>query len=964
MKFNRNWWSLLSLTGKYRGERRRRPLVVVSAETLELRQLLSGTGHGGDAVLQGEHDDVMKLVPTAEATFVSKLDVPGVDWEWDDPNAWESGAIPPSVPTAGAKVLIPAGSSITLDSQELASLKWLRVDGALRFQPDVSTSLLVETIVISPSGELEIGTELDPIQAGVKATVTFADNGVIDSVLDPKQFSRGLISHGHVHIHGEHVESFVNVVGGLPAGASGIDWGSLPDGWSVGDRLVLAGINPANANDAETRTIDSITGTFIKFNLPLSYSHLTPEPQLTVSLANLDRNVIFNSQNMQIVSRRGHVMFMHSDHVEVAHVAFVGLGRTDKMVAVTDPTLDANQVLVPGTANNPRGRYAVHVHRAGLSNVANPVVVEGSVVEGSPGWGFVNHSSNVAFTDNVAFKTVGAAFSTEAGDEIGSFDHNLALDTKSSGIGREHREAINDFGHDGNGFWFQGGGGISVTDNVASGAATGFMYYEHGLNHNKPNVVKFLAANVLGQPAWLPKDNPNTANVDESLYVAVENVPIRESSGNTAYDTALGMAFRYHLGLAPHLQRSTVDNLTVWGLVNYGVALDLPYTNQMNVTNSTLLGGSVASATSQLAIGMINATRNVTYQNLRVEKFQVGIALPMQGTNLVTGGSYKNITNLQVSAAVNQHRVTTITEDVSLTKLDPAKGFNIGTSHDLGAITSPFFPFLFQSDQTLLPKSAGDRQLFLSEQSPSAIPFPAGIVPAWVPAEVIGKTNAVLSSQYGLMYFGALATPNAGPIAGIKGLVGTPAVYQSPLKLISPQSFASTSGYKLSYQYNGVTTNEAVATTLKAGWNLLTRTIDGGPRTLLVFCTAPVAPPQPVGIAGTLKFLSDTATVNESSGTITLFVHRVGGSDGAVSVTWATRAITALAGSDFIDQTGVISFAAGDTTPKSITIQIVNNNVTESMEQFRVVLSNPLGGATLDESLRRVYVDILDDDVL
>jgi hypothetical protein len=57
----------------------------------------------------------------------------------------------------------------------------------------------------------------------------------------------------------------------------------------------------------------------------------------------------------------------------------------------------------------------------------------------SPGWGFVNHSSNVVMEDNVAYDVIGASFTTEAGDEIGAFRRNLAVKSTGSGAGIESR---------------------------------------------------------------------------------------------------------------------------------------------------------------------------------------------------------------------------------------------------------------------------------------------------------------------------------------------------------------------------------------------------------------------------------------------------------------------------------------------------------------------------------------------
>ena len=52
------------------------------------------------------------------------------------------------------------------------------------------------------------------------------------------------------------------------------------------------------------------------------------------------------------------------------------------------------------------------------------------------------------------------------GDEIGSFVGNIAIGSTGSG---EVESAISqDFGHQGDGFWFQGPG-VTVTNNIAAG---------------------------------------------------------------------------------------------------------------------------------------------------------------------------------------------------------------------------------------------------------------------------------------------------------------------------------------------------------------------------------------------------------------------------------------------------------------------------------------------------------------
>jgi len=99
---------------------------------------------------------------------------------------------------------------------------------------------------------------------------------------------------------------------------------------------------------------------------------------------------------------------------------------------------------------------------------------------------------------------------------------------------------------------------------------------------------------------------------------------------------------------------------------------------------------------------------------------------------------------------------------------------------------------------------------------------------------------------------------------------------------------------------------------------------------------------------GTLEFASLSQTVNEGD-TVTITVSRTGGSDGEVTVDYATATGTAGA-SDFTANSGTLTFADGDTS-ETITVQTSTDEVEElTAENFTVVLSNPLGGASLNSS--------------
>lgn len=113
-----------------------------------------------------------------------------------------------------------------------------------------------------------------------------------------------------------------------------------------------------------------------------------------------------------------------------------------------------------------------------------------------------------------------------------------------------------------------------------------------------------------------------------------------------------------------------------------------------------------------------------------------------------------------------------------------------------------------------------------------------------------------------------------------------------------------------------------------------------------------------------LRFSLARYQVSEAAGSVVVTVNRVdvgGGFGAAASVSYATQAGSALAGSDFVATSGTLTWAAGDSAPKTITIPIVNNTVSEGSEIFTVNLSG--ASASTRIGTPSVQVLILDDEV-
>jgi hypothetical protein len=113
---------------------------------------------------------------------------------------------------------------------------------------------------------------------------------------------------------------------------------------------------------------------------------------------------------------------------------------------------------------------------------------------------------------------------------------------------------------------------------------------------------------------------------------------------------------------------------------------------------------------------------------------------------------------------------------------------------------------------------------------------------------------------------------------------------------------------------------------------------------------------------GTIQLTLSAVSVGEGAGTVTLTATRTGGSDGAVSVIVNTANGTAVAPGDYGAVLGsLLSWADGDTAPKSLNVTLVDDTDVESSETFDVILSNPTAGAALGSPANAI-VTILDND--
>lgn len=111
---------------------------------------------------------------------------------------------------------------------------------------------------------------------------------------------------------------------------------------------------------------------------------------------------------------------------------------------------------------------------------------------------------------------------------------------------------------------------------------------------------------------------------------------------------------------------------------------------------------------------------------------------------------------------------------------------------------------------------------------------------------------------------------------------------------------------------------------------------------------------------GTLQFGAATQQVAETAGTATIAVTRTSGSNGTVTIAYATANGTATSPDFYTATTGVLSFEEGITT-QNISVPIINNALGQANKDFKINLTTITGGA-LAGTVLSTTITIVNDD--
>jgi hypothetical protein len=100
---------------------------------------------------------------------------------------------------------------------------------------------------------------------------------------------------------------------------------------------------------------------------------------------------------------------------------------------------------------------------------------------------------------------------------------------------------------------------------------------------------------------------------------------------------------------------------------------------------------------------------------------------------------------------------------------------------------------------------------------------------------------------------------------------------------------------------------------------------------------------------GEFEFPKGGFQIIEGRGSATITVRRDEGNQGAVTVDYSTEDGSASAGEDYQANSGTLSWGPGDRAPRTFEVPVFTDGLAEGNETVRLILSNPTGGAVLDD---------------
>lgn len=540
-------------------------------------------------------------------------------------------------------LVVPAGQTVTLPPDSIHDA--IEVAGTLRVARDHSTTVRFIHLMILPGGTLDAGTAADPIPQNVTVTFIIRDMP-LDLARDPFQWGNSIANFGtQTRVGYAKAESFVELTDDAPAGALTLNLSSVPEGWDVGDELLLPDMSQQQRNTAAKRDpvtrIVAIDGNTLTVDRPLGFARESvrrPDGSIVLRprVANLSRNIVIKSENPSGV--RGHTANIgHEASWDIRYNQFVGVGRTT-FADLNNTTVDmAGNVL--NTGANQIGKYANHDHHGGSSLTVRQNVGNSYQGLGGSKWAHAVHGTHdVLVQSNVCVDFQGGCFVTEDGYEVRNiFRGNVAAYSLGNGRGAGQNTqpgtTNNSPGGEGSCFWFRGLQNV-IEGNEAWNCNIGINLFNttHVGEGTLVSSVKGGAPDVVHKPliATFPISFDGNVTIGNGIGLEHWSTPRFPAKNHTsAHNRTAQMSTKNSQSIHVYLVNPT---LIAAGGVSSCITSSVAYVQSLEVNGGELRGCEVA-INGGLARGF-GAFRNVTLQNV-VNIGTAGAVYPIEMENVI-----------------------------------------------------------------------------------------------------------------------------------------------------------------------------------------------------------------------------------------------------------------------------------------------------------------------------------------
>ena len=734
---------------------------------------------------------------------------------WSNPATWSLDR----VPAAGDIVDINSGTTVTYnvdDTTDAAPLNTVEVKAGatLTFSTAASTQMYAVNLMVLQGGELDLGTQANPIPSNITATVVWV-NQLLNTAIDPEQYGNGLIVLGTFNTYGAAKTPFVTLAQNADAGNTVLQLASPATGWQVGDKLQLPDTRQLDSSDdegnytseAESVTIQSISanGLTVTLTAPLQFNHigaydrtgaLVYLPQVT----DMTRNVSIHSQSA--TGTRGYALFTYRANVNINYTSFSGMGRTTDAEFLNssyaqlfdNTTFDSNgNVTHVGTDEQNRnaitfldliGPSAAQAN--GYQFTFNGNVVTCPLTPMPFIWGInvVNSYYGLIQNDDVV-NWAGSGVMVDGLSSYNTFNGNFVMRINGTG-----QRGSGDVGFAGDGFWF-GNSNNYVTNNIVSDLIAAAGPYGYAYEFYAIAGSGEIGEGYVNIPAYQGAD-PSQPGQSEALDMNL--IPILEFTNNEAYGAAnIGLSYWWINydpvnNLSPVANGGIIQNFVAWNLSQAGI-YGYP-SNNITIQNFADIG----NALNLEAIGIEFSdyyTGNVVIKNVNLQNLWTGIMAPVNvsGPTTIENSYLADQIGIDVPAlwTVDYYVNWFAPRDIVINNVQFVAPGNGGT---FTAIDMDWFqPYQYESggggvnlidlDQVYVYNyngiSGDNFQLYYTQQAASFV-VPQTILNSDGTASVLGApvsglTNAQTWALYGIAIAGAVAPSDATTMSGIDGLV-------------------------------------------------------------------------------------------------------------------------------------------------------------------------------------------------